>query len=280
MRTESDEHLVRYLLGELPDAEAEALDARSITEDAFALRLSELENDLVDRVARGGPVDDQLARFQSASLQSSYLRQRIEVAEALHHAVGERAVPDSPPPRSPMSIPLGWGALASAATVLLALTAFLVLRTVQMREELAEARNSQGIVDQQIVEMQHELERFRAAARPPNVATFVLAAPGRSAAEPAPLVIPRGTDRLALRLPVESDGYERFWVALKDPATGRAVWRSEDVQPASSAGDRSLTVTVPASVFAAQRYTVELVAPGRTGVSEIVASYAVRIMLE
>ena len=42
MPPESDEHLVRYLLGELSEAETEALDERSITDDALALRLREI----------------------------------------------------------------------------------------------------------------------------------------------------------------------------------------------------------------------------------------------
>ena len=39
MSADSDEYLIRYILRGLPESEAESLDERSVTDDAFAQRL-------------------------------------------------------------------------------------------------------------------------------------------------------------------------------------------------------------------------------------------------
>ena len=84
MTPDSDEHLVRYLLGELPDDEADRLDERSIMDDALALRLRQLENDLADRYVLGGPLDVSLEKFDRLHRRSSHLRDKVRFAEALH----------------------------------------------------------------------------------------------------------------------------------------------------------------------------------------------------
>jgi hypothetical protein len=48
-----DEQLVRYLLGLLPDEEAERLDELSIADDELAWRLRAVEDDLVDAYVTG-----------------------------------------------------------------------------------------------------------------------------------------------------------------------------------------------------------------------------------
>ena len=39
MSADSDEYLIRYILRELPESEAERLDEQSVSDDAFARRL-------------------------------------------------------------------------------------------------------------------------------------------------------------------------------------------------------------------------------------------------
>src|SRR5437016_1683413 len=48
-----DDHLVRYLLGDLPEEEMDRLDELSVTDEEFVQRLRETEYDLVDACARG-----------------------------------------------------------------------------------------------------------------------------------------------------------------------------------------------------------------------------------
>ena len=93
MSADSDEHLIRYILRDLPESEAERLDERSVTDEAFAQRLRELENDLVDRYAREGATDESLNRFEQRVRDSTYLRNKVQFARALQevsHACRDR----------------------------------------------------------------------------------------------------------------------------------------------------------------------------------------------
>jgi hypothetical protein len=283
MRADSDEHLVRYLLGELSEAETEALDEHSITDDALALRLREIENDLVDRYARGGPPDAALERLQRLSQASPYLFEKVRFAQALHALTGKS---DSAyrPRRAWMTNPAAWWGLASAAVILLAVAAALVVRNTQLRNELVYVEGQRAAIDQQNARLQQELDRSRAASparQPPVVPTFVLSAPRRSVAtDPTTVSIPKGTELVSLRLPVESGEHDVLWAAVKDLSANRIVWRSEDLHSPARDGDRMVTVTIPVRSLTAQRYSVELAGVSRSGSSEVLTNYVIRVVLE
>src|SRR5882724_3941218 len=101
-----DQVLVRYLLGALPEEEAERLDGLSIADDAFAWRLNAVENDLVDGYVRGELSSDDLARFKNSYLSSPKRLQKLEFAEALNSfgakaaTAAAQAMPAMPPPGS------------------------------------------------------------------------------------------------------------------------------------------------------------------------------------
>jgi len=78
-----DRLLVRYLVGSLPDEEAERLDELSITDDEVASRLRDLEHDLVDAYVKGQLTGGTLASFRSHYLASPAQREKVRFAEAL-----------------------------------------------------------------------------------------------------------------------------------------------------------------------------------------------------
>ncbi len=94
------------------------------------------------------------------------------------------------------------------------------------------------------------------------------------------VAIPRGAERVTLRLQLETDDYKIFWVALRDLATARVVWRSGDLVSEGNPGERIVTFTAPADVFASQRYSVDLTAMSPTGSPELIAYYPIRVGLE
>ena len=67
--------MIHYLLGSLPEKEAERLDELSITDDDFALRLNDAENDLVDAYVRGELSAETRERFKTFYLASSKRRE-------------------------------------------------------------------------------------------------------------------------------------------------------------------------------------------------------------
>src|SRR2546427_5799203 len=83
--------IVRYLLGHLPDEEAEQLDELGITDDSFVARVRAVENDLVDAYARGELSGDTLAQFESSYLSSPSRREKGRFAKAFVASGGKRA---------------------------------------------------------------------------------------------------------------------------------------------------------------------------------------------
>jgi hypothetical protein len=284
MSPDSDEQLVRYLLGDVPDAEADRLDERSITDDAFAVRLRVIENDLVDKYARGEPFDASLERFDRLYRASSHLREKVRFAQALHQLTARSEAVREPVRSTPAPGRFGWWSLAAAAVFLLAAAGYLGIRNMTLRDELGQLDARRAAVEQQNAQLQQELERTPATTPPPLTpvtATFLLRPPRRGIGGDATIIsIPQGTGQVTLRLQVESDAYRGFWAAVRDLATTRIVWRSGDLTAASSAGEQIVTFTIPANSLDAQRYSVELSGIGQDGATELVGHYILRVVLE
>jgi len=278
MAQDSDEHLTRYLLGELPDAEAEPLDERSVTDDAFAARLRLLENDLVDRYARGDSTGVPRARFEQVRRASPYLQRKVRFAEALHAWAGKDLV-------SRTHSVSGWRkwALAAAAVVLIATTGYLALMHQRLRTEVAQQAARQTAVEQRNAELQRQLERAPVPGPTPSApvtATFVLRPPRRGPESEAAVAVRKDVTQVAFRLEVESDAYPRFWAAVKDVATGAIVWRSPDIDAEPAGANRIATIVVPAELLRSQRYVIELTGIGKGGASELLGVYPVRVRID
>jgi len=290
MPPDSDDHLVRYLLGDLPEAEAERLDERSITDSEFALRLRELENDLIDRYARGEAFDVSLEQFDRLHPRSPYLRGKVQFAQALHAltsrtVVETRGAPSrTAGPKAASASWFGWPSLAAAAVLVLAATGYLGVRNLQLGGELQDVEGRRAALERQHAQLQKELEQARDTpppSRTPIIATFLLPPPRRGlAVETTAIPLPRGTDQVRWRLQVESDAYATFWAALKDLSTSRIVWRTGDLAAETSGSDRVVTLTVPASALVNERYLIELSGIDERGSAELVGHYAVRLVLQ
>src|SRR6185295_19762735 len=82
-----DQYLVRYLLGLLPDEEAERLDEAAIVDDEVAFRVRAVEEDLVDAYVAGTLDWDTLQRFCAIYLASPLRREKVWFAERFLGAV-------------------------------------------------------------------------------------------------------------------------------------------------------------------------------------------------
>jgi hypothetical protein len=72
--------LVHYLLGLLPEEDAERLDELSIADDDVASRLCATENDLIEAYVRGTLAGDTLQRFESFYLASPRRHEKVMIA--------------------------------------------------------------------------------------------------------------------------------------------------------------------------------------------------------
>ena len=171
MTADSDEYLIRYILRDLPESEAEVLDERSVTNEAFAQRLRELENDLVDRYAREGATDESLNRFEQRVRDSTYLRNKVQFARALQEV-------SSAGTGAPAALPLPTGrrrwleGFAAAAVLLLVATGYLGLRTVSLREDVARLEAERSAVERRNEQLQRKLEGARETLQQSKTATL------------------------------------------------------------------------------------------------------------
>lgn len=307
-RRHSDERLVDYLLGALPDEEAERLDELSVTDDEVAWRLQAIENDLVDAYVRGELPGAALERFETAYLASPGRRRKVEFAEALRGIEARRAA------RSAAAVPLpaprakedaaasargtprqvhSW-ALAAAALVAVSVSAYFFMENRRLQEEVTRVQSSTAGLEGTAAELRTELEQERSvntairdelarlraslpAVRVPPLRPFVLLPMRRGVEGPSLIEIPAGSGSVPMRLRLESEDFASYVVVLRNPATGEAVWESGRLRSRSGDAERYVEIEVPAAVLEPRTWTLELTGRPVSGPAEFVTSYVFRV---
>ena len=177
-----DKQIELYLIGALPEDETERFDEMSLTDDAFANRLRDVENDLVDAYARGGLSGTLAEGFKAHYLASPRRREKVRFARALV-TLGVASEPagtktelagraaGSVPGSTPQPWPAGptrqrrivW-ALAMAAAVLLAVAGYLGLEDRKLERQMSQARQERAALAQREQELSRELADDNAEA--------------------------------------------------------------------------------------------------------------------
>ena len=304
-----DQILIRYLLGSLPEEEAERLDELSIADDAFAWRLSAVENDLVDAYVCGELSGGDLAQFKQSYLSSPNRLQRVEFAAALNSfeaKTATAAVPSSKPKEESskgwtlwpwLSVPhlaLQWGFAGGALAMMLA-ASYLLFENGKLRKQTREAQGSHAAVDQHEQELQRQLNDQRAAnaemskelerlrVSQPNLdqiktLSALLLPPTRGAGRLPTVSVARDTDLVVLFLALESDDFPAYRVGLKDPATNQTVWHSANLEAVSSGSTTTVSISLAARLLKQQNYVIELTGVSVQGTAELIASYALKVV--
>jgi hypothetical protein len=278
--------LTQYLVGSLPDAEAERLDELSVADDEFALRLSAVEHDLVDAYVTGELSGDTLDRFRSHYLASSTGREKVAFAEALRKF--QRATTAAVPPRA-----LAYWGLAAAAVLFLAAAGYLLVEDLRLRNQVTEARAARAALEERAQQLQRQLDQQHSAAgetpvvppvvpSPPRnrtIVSLVLVPVTRGAGDIPTLIIPMGTDAISLRLVLEADVFPRYRVAVKDPSTNRVVFRAANLRSSARGDVKSLTLTLSADLLTPQTYAVDVTGVPARGAAELVGNYSFRVVV-
>lgn len=314
-----DEMLIRYLLGALSEEEAGQLDELSIADDAFAWRLSVVENDLVDSYVHGELSGESLAQFKKSYLSTPKRLQKLEFAETLSSfnartasavapaapartAARSRQVGESSTGLSPwrwLSAPqlaLQWG-FAAGALGLLFVAGYLLLQNARLRRPTSEAPASNAAFERHEQELQRQLNDQRAAnaqmakeleqlrASQPNLdqlktLSAVLLPPTRGTGAIPTVSVPRGTDLVVLLLTLETDDFHAYHVGLKDLATNKTVWHSANLEAASSGARRTVSVSFPTQLLKQQNYVLELSGVAPDGRAELLSEYPIRVAIK
>jgi hypothetical protein len=283
-----DKHLIDYLLGLLPEDETERLDEASLVDDAFAARLRNVENDLVDAYVAGSLAHARRTEFEAFYLASPRRREKVEFARRFLAAVDRAATPVAvaikPSAAQPVRFIRWWQAAAAA---LLVTCGALTYQNARLRVAMDDAARQVATSTQRESTMTRQLEEARAAAaqstRVPastnstvsekwpapigrgsdlvssRAPVAIVLLPQTRSLVPLPTVaVARGADRVAFELRVEMNDFDRYEVALKDPVTNRTLWRSGKLTASAHDGAVAVRVSLPARLLDKQRYVFEL----------------------
>jgi hypothetical protein len=315
-----DQVLVRYLLGTLPEEEAERFDGLSIADDAFAWQLNAVEDDLVDGYVRGELFGENLARFKEFYLTSPKRIQKLEFAEALSsfgaktataaaQAVPAMTVPGSKPKQessrdlparrwfSPPHFVPQWG-FTGGALVLLFAAGYLLLDNVRLRRQTTVAQGLHAAFDQHEQELQRQLNDERATyaalakeldslrESQPNLdhlktVSALLPPPTRGAGRVPTVSLAGGTELVVLLLTLESDDFPAYRISLNDSATNQIVWLSANLEAASGNSNKIVAVSFPAHLLKQRNYVLELSGvSSKEGRAELIGGYPIRVAIK
>ena len=280
----NNKQLVSYLLGDLSDEEAERLDELSITDDQFIERLETAETDLIDTFVRGELKGRILEQFEKCMMTTQRQRERVEFAIALNRFISEKkSKTETAAPAfwretlySVVSAWMSWRIIAPAAVL-----AFLVLffflrqrslfndRIERMRQETVATLNDKHELEQQL---EREKKRFSEgtfkAEEPLRPKPSGQAAPDTALLQFRPglsglgdktvLVLKSSVIKVQIRLEFESDDYPSYRVDIYSRADRRQIWSSQPLRAIAEGGGRVINLQLPANLFQATSYTLDL----------------------
>lgn len=175
----SEEAIVRYLLGDLPEEEQVEIEDRAFQDRHCLERILAAESDLIDEYVRGELSDSRRLLFDSRFLASAERRKKVQFARALAGVLADS--PASANASSPIAHrpqPLLWEplvgffralrpalrlSLAGAAVLIVIGASLAIVETIRLRGQLArfQAEQQSRQRDQQILEDRLSGERAR-----------------------------------------------------------------------------------------------------------------------
>src|SRR5262245_14498873 len=279
--------MTRYLLGDLPEQEAVALEDRFFRDDAFFEELRAAEADLIDQYVRGELSKATSQQFEKHFLKSAARRQRVEFAKALAGAVTQSQVQTSvaattPKPQGTL-IPLRshlfpkW--LAIAATMLAVAGASVMVQNRRLARQVDSLQagrssedNNRRELEARVKELQSlnaqlskELEKERSNSQPngsnvvASLVAFVLS-PGmvRGTDEPSRIVVPNEISQVKLQLDLETVGDYLSYRGELRTAGGQLLWSQDGLHARSTSWGKAVVLILPAVVLAPGEHELTL----------------------
>ena len=263
-----DEGLRRYLLGLLPEPEAEALEQDSLASPEVLDRVRAVEHDLLDDYAAGRLGAEDVARFESRYLASPRLRDRVTAARALRLAAPAET------PTVPARRPVRWWPVLAVAAALVLVVVVPVLRRPARGPE---------VVTRPSPSAPTSLAESAPLASPltpsvPAITRVVFAvSPLRLRGQDGPteLRVPKDAGLVALELEGDADGLAGTSLeATLSTVEGRRVWRGQARRVLTPSRPSLVAVAeVPAEALPAGDYLLKLTVPG----GEALPSYFIRV---
>ncbi len=301
--TNAHQNLLRhYLLGQLPEAEQEALETQCFAEAERLEEVWAVENQLIDDYVRERLPHGERQQFEQHYLASPRQRERVAVARLLIETADAAASSSVVVEKEPSGWTQFWAALrgpqlawgmALATVLLLAGGAWFLAERARWREQMAAAQTTQQqrerdlavqladarMRNAQLAAALAELERLRQAdtitakEAQPLIPSFLLTANLlRGSSAPQPLTIPRAAKQIALRMRMETQDYAAYQAQLRT-VEGADVWRRQNIK----ATGLRVALTVPAAQLPPGDYILTLSGISAAGAVEDGNRYFFRV---
>lgn len=300
----------RYLLGELPELEQVTLEQQYFSDQQLFEQMVQVENDLVDKYARGLLSPAMRDRFEKYYLAHPQRKERARFAEALAAKVDEntgvQALPITASWSDRLSAALrgpklAWG-FSIAVLLLAVLAGWFFIETKRLRQELAQIESErltretrerelqQQIANEQLrtEQLSAELERLRTqqgvaapSPSPDRVSTFatlILTIGGTRSTDGSPtnLRISSETEQVRLQLRLRENNYPKYQVVIQ-AAGGNPIFSSRQLVTPKNRTTASLSVVIPAETFATGDYILTLRGATQTGEFEDVSKSLIHV---
>jgi hypothetical protein len=277
----NDDAIVHYLLGELPEEKQTELEARYFADDELHDRIRAVETELAEAYVRGELGTRERERFEARLAASPRLGERVAFVRALLEVLPvprEETKPATPAPSrwtdfvdAVRSWSVGMRIAAAAAAALLVLGGLWVVyrawRTPDRPPEQAgPGQNAPPVevprppdVAPPGPEPVPPVVPAPPQPAPPAVATLVLT-PGLSRGENnlPRLVLPAGTTRVRLTLPLGGETGTGYRATLKAADSGNAVWWRGGLAATRAGSSTAVVVTIRAQLLREKAYVVTL----------------------
>jgi hypothetical protein len=273
---EDRERLTRYLLGELPSADEEALEAWYFADDDAFAALQMVEDDLLEGCERGhlhgARAQAVRARYQATRAG----RQKLAFSRALLRLADERtpALPAARYRGAALALAFAAGLVAAAAA------AWVAWGMRGTRPELDRVRAPEARLPERerpsagrdpLQSLGQELGRT-----PTRMASFVLAE-GLDRDQGGRVIrVPADADVVRLHLVVEGPRY-RTHVATLETAEGEEVWRARGLTARATPQGNAVSLVLSADLLPAGDYVAALSGVDSGGRSDKVAAYVFRV---
>jgi hypothetical protein len=273
-----DELLRSYLLGDLPDDEADRLEGRLLAEDELFELAEAVEAELLAAGARGELAEGERERVLLRLASSPRGRERLALARSLLSAARDPQAPAAVLPfqrraAAPARPALRWAALAAALLAAAGLSWYAL--------ERPHGGESAPWIAQERPAPAHPVGAPGSAAGQPAPTKVVLqlALMTLRGAEPVhPLRVPPGAQVVELQLGVEGmEDLRSFHVTVHDALQGGAVWDQRGLEPRTLDGVQVLVLDLPAGRLPAGRYEIQTEGTSHGGGTEGLAPQEVDV---
>lgn len=276
---ESDEILIRYLRGELAEAERDRLEELYFADDKLHERLVMLEDQMIDSYVRGQLPSDERHRFARLIQDSPEQRRKVEFAEALRRLAEREA---SAPSRRPWWQAVQDFLLVQTPAVRMALAAAAVVMLVGpliyfQHAKPANTPGQQAAVPRPQPAKSPAQTPDTAPQRAVPILAFVLSPLERSGGEENRVVIPVGESTIRLQLDLEDGQIEGLSATIRT-GDGVMVDQLNGLKAQSTGpGRRAVFVSLPSSRLREGQYVVRLSHAAADGTTELVGGYGFRV---